>query len=171
MVAVFGVWLLKKRLKQIGGFLGLFLGMLQNTAAFAENSKEDPRIEASFWKSTDDWYGERLNFGIDYYGELLNQVCIYPVNRILSAVVVYRVGELVKSEVKSLEVNCSFDGPPKRASLYEYRLKPFGSEGLLHELLQGKDNGVPVEIELAFVDAYGNWDSRQGENYHLQLLP
>jgi hypothetical protein len=171
MVAVFGVWLLKKRLKQIGGFLGLFLGMLQNTAAFAENSKEDPRIEASFWTSTDDWYGERLNFGIDYYGELLNQVCIYPVNRSINVVVVYRVGELIKSEVKPLEVNCSFDGPPKRAWLYEYRFERYGVEGLFHELRQAHENGVPFKIELAFVDAYGNWDSRKGKNYHVQLLP
>jgi hypothetical protein len=171
MLAVFGVHSLKKKSKQIGLILGILLGIFSNTAALAEFSKEDPRIEASFWKSTVDWYGERLNFRINYYGELLNQVCLYPVNRTMSAVVVYQVGELVKSEVKPLEVNCSFDGPPKSAWLYEYRLKPFGSEELFNELLKGLENGVPVKIELAFVDAYGNWDSRQGENYHVQILP
>lgn len=171
MVAVFGVWLLKKRLKQIGLFFGVFLGMLPNTAAFAENSKEDPRIEGFFWKSTDVWQGERLNFKISYYGKLLDQVCSYPVNRSINAVIVYQVGELVKSEVKQLEVNCSFDGPPKSASSYDYRFKLSGNDGLFFELLQAKENGVPVEIGLAFVDAYGNWDSREGDNYNVQLLP
>ena len=171
MVAVFGVHSLKKKLKQIGLIFGTLLGIFSDTAAFAEFSKEDQRIEAFFWKSTDDWNGERLNFRINYYGELINQVCLYPVNRIISAVVVYQVGELVKSEVKPLEVRCSFDGPPKHALLYEYRFERYGVEGLFHELLQAHENGVPFEIELAFVDAYGNWDSRQGENYHVQLLP
>jgi hypothetical protein len=171
MLAFFGVVFLKKKLNQIGLFFGIFFGMFTNTAAFAEFSKEDPRIEASFWKSTDVWLGERLNLRINYFGELLKQVCLYPVNRSISAVVVYQVGELVKSEVKPLEVNCSFDGPPKNAWLYEYRLKPFGSEELFKELLKGLENSDPVKIELAFVDAYGNWDSRQGENYHVQILP
>ena len=171
MVAIAGAHSLKKKSKKIGLIFGILLAIFSNTSAFAEFSKEDPRIEASFWKSTDDWYGERLNFRINYYGELLNQVCLYPVNRTMSAVVVYRVGELIKSEVKSLEVSCPFDGPPKRASLYEYRFERYEVGGLFHELLQAHENGVPVKIELAFVDAYGNWDSLQGRNYHVQLLP
>lgn len=172
MVAVTRDGLLKKRLKQVGLFSGVFLGMFSNTAAFAEFSKEDERIEAFFWKSTTDpWLGERLNFKISYFGRLLDQVCQYPVNRSIGAVVIYQVGDVVKSEVRQLEVSCPFDGPPKSAFHFDYRYKLSENDSLFFELLQAKENGVPFEIELAFVDAYGNWDSREGENYHVQLLP
>lgn len=171
MAAVTGVGLFKKRSKQICLIVGLMFGVFSDTAAFAEFAKEDPRIEAFFWKSTDDYRGERLNFRISYYGGILNQVCEYRWDRSIKAVVVYKVGEFVKSEVKQLEVSCSFDGPPKSAFLYDYRFKLSQNDELFRELLQAKESGVPFDLELAFVDAYGNWDSREGKNYHVQLLP
>lgn len=170
MTVLTGAEILKKNLKNIGILIGVFLGTFTNSAAFSAPAKEDPRIEAFFWKSTDVFSGERLNLKIGYYGNLLSQVCRYPVNRIINAIVVYQVGELVKSEVQSLDVNCSFDGPPKSASFYDYRFKLSENDELFHELLRAKENGVPFEIGLAFVDAYGNWDSLQGSNYHVQLI-
>lgn len=171
MTAPTGAEILKKNLRNIGVLFAVLMGTLTNFAAFSAPAEEDPRIEAFFWKSEDVRLGARLNFKISYYGKLLSQVCSYPVNRSINAVVVYKVGELSKSEIKPLEVNCSFDGPPKSASFYDYRFKLSEKDELFRELLTAKENGVHFEIELAFVDAYGNWDSLQGSNYHVHLIP